>query len=236
MNIDDRVFLDVCKLFDNNKINYWICHGTLLGIIREGRLLPWDHDIDFAVWDNETEKSKIISILESSGYQQEDIFGDMDCLHFKGENKKIDVSFYKIDDRTSSIKWAIAPKNWLNKLIVFVASRLYLKREDSEKNFSKYSVKNLILFFAEVGSSLMRRYLAKNIKNRIIQSALNKMIYIGYSYPTDMLKMKKIEYKGSLIPVPIDSEGCLRETYGKDWEIPKEEYVWFEEAKNLVEL
>ena len=57
MGVDDFVFKDVCDLLRKNRINFWICHGTLLGIIRENRLLPWDHDIDFAVWDHETDKN-----------------------------------------------------------------------------------------------------------------------------------------------------------------------------------
>ena len=51
MNKDDRALEEVSSLLKNNNINFWVCHGTLLGIIRENRLLPWDKDIDLAVWD-----------------------------------------------------------------------------------------------------------------------------------------------------------------------------------------
>ena len=108
MNKDEKVFKDVCILLKQHNVNFWICHGTLLGIIRENRLLPWDHDIDFAVWDSEVSRELIISIFNNAGYQQEVVFGDMDCLHFYGKNKKIDVSFYKIVNDIASIKW-IAP-------------------------------------------------------------------------------------------------------------------------------
>ena len=56
---DDNIFKEVVKILNDNKINYWICHGTLLGIVRENRLLPWDHDIDFAIWDDEYSSSHI---------------------------------------------------------------------------------------------------------------------------------------------------------------------------------
>lgn len=48
MNEDEKVFRDVSELLHQHNVNFWICHGTLLGIVREGRLLPWDHDMDFA--------------------------------------------------------------------------------------------------------------------------------------------------------------------------------------------
>ena len=59
---DDAIFKIAIEILTDNNINYWICHGTLLGIIRENRLLPWDNDIDFAVWDDEHSKEKILKI------------------------------------------------------------------------------------------------------------------------------------------------------------------------------
>ena len=60
---DDNILREICSLLGKNKINYWVCHGTLLGIIRENRLLPWDHDIDIAVWKDEVSKKEIIDIM-----------------------------------------------------------------------------------------------------------------------------------------------------------------------------
>jgi len=39
----------VIKILNTHKINYWICHGTLLGIIRDKKILPWDNDIDIGL-------------------------------------------------------------------------------------------------------------------------------------------------------------------------------------------
>ena len=130
MRTDDEVFSDICTFLNNNDINYWICHGTLLGIIRENRLLPWDNDLDFAVWDHENDKGKIISLFESNGYRQEFIFGDNDCLHFMGASKQVDVSFYKVHEGLASIKWAIPPQNMLYKLFIMVASKVGQKNEN----------------------------------------------------------------------------------------------------------
>ena len=40
-------------------IKYWICHATLLGVIRDKDLIPWDHDIDIAVWADDVSEEKI---------------------------------------------------------------------------------------------------------------------------------------------------------------------------------
>ena len=50
---NNNIFKTAVKILIDNNINYWVCHGTLLGIIRDNKLLSWDSDIDFAVWEDE---------------------------------------------------------------------------------------------------------------------------------------------------------------------------------------
>ncbi|HCL00161.1 MAG TPA: hypothetical protein DHW42_08685 [Candidatus Marinimicrobia bacterium] len=44
-----KMILNVIDILEKNNIPYWLDEGTLLGIIREGDLLPWDHDADFGI-------------------------------------------------------------------------------------------------------------------------------------------------------------------------------------------
>src|SRR5690606_20464286 len=39
----------VTKTLETAGVTYWLDHGTLLGIVREQRLLPWDTDMDITV-------------------------------------------------------------------------------------------------------------------------------------------------------------------------------------------
>jgi len=233
MSINDDVFKIISELLTKNDINFWVCHGTLLGIIRESRILPWDHDIDFAVWDHETDKNSIIDILTSNGFQQELFSSDMDCLHFFGEDKKIDISFYKIKNDVASIKWAIPSEKITDKLILFVSQILLNQRNIlNEYNFTKklilYPILLLTLFF--------KYFLSNDLKNSFIIYARNRIEYKGYSYPVDILKKKYIDYDGIKIPVPINSEECLKYTYGVDWMIPKKNFIWYKEAEHLITL
>ena len=38
----DQNFAEVIKLLNSNNIHYWLCHGTLLGVIRDNDLIKWD--------------------------------------------------------------------------------------------------------------------------------------------------------------------------------------------------
>ena len=234
MNLDDNVFKDVCNLLNKNRINFWICHGTLLGIIRENRLLPWDHDMDFAVWDHETNKNHIVDIMLSHGYQQQVITADMDCLHFFGQEKKIDFSFYKIKDNIASIKWAISPTDTFEKLMWFVLNNF---SKNNDEILTDHSIpKKVLLTVIRQFSLLLGFILPNKLKNIFNKKAMKRMKYTGYSYPMEIMQLKIIEYAGMEIPVPFDSEACLQHTYGKDWKTPKKNYIWYEEADNLINL
>ncbi|MFH1212794.1 MAG: LicD family protein [Candidatus Neomarinimicrobiota bacterium] len=44
-----RVLKRTTQLLERNGIPYWLEGGTLLGIVRENRLLPWDNDLDLSI-------------------------------------------------------------------------------------------------------------------------------------------------------------------------------------------
>jgi len=47
---------DVTTIFEKHNIRYWLDFGTLLGIVREGRLLPWDDDMDISIFEEDRQK------------------------------------------------------------------------------------------------------------------------------------------------------------------------------------
>jgi len=51
-----KAILRVIHILEKNDIPYWMDEGTLLGIIRDGNLLPWDHDADLGIPGEYAEK------------------------------------------------------------------------------------------------------------------------------------------------------------------------------------
>ena len=235
-NDDEVLFKKVNEMFANSSFEYWICHGTLLGIIRDKKILSWDHDIDFAVWKDEVSIKNIEKLFKKNGFKQELIFGEEDCLHFKSNTKTIDISFYDRKDGLASIKW-IAPSNKIkNKVQYFIANRICQPKsvEDTKLNFK--NIKSIIIYFFTKFLLLIVPLIPLRIKKQIYKQVEKNFYYTGYSYPIDLLKFKKIKFLNDNIPVPIDSKKCLSLTYGKDWEIPKKNYIWYDEAENLTRL
>lgn len=64
MDLARNTLMCIIDLFELNNIPYFIDHGTLLGIVRDGDLLPWDDDIDISIYSEDT--TKTISCIENN--------------------------------------------------------------------------------------------------------------------------------------------------------------------------
>ena len=100
-----------------------MCHGTLLGIIRDNELIAWDHDIDIAVWQKKNIKKEIFKIIRDNKFVlKEKYFIDDDLLTFtKNGGREIDINFYEKklnenNEQIAFIKWYV-PKNNLMRIV-----------------------------------------------------------------------------------------------------------------------
>ena len=118
MTETNDLFKKSVEMLNYNNINYWVCHGTLLGIIRDKILLTWDHDIDFAVWEDEHSKEDILKIFSlNKGFKQEISLEEVNSLHFETIDKRIDINFYTRDKDKSFIKWAVPSEEIFKKFL-----------------------------------------------------------------------------------------------------------------------
>ena len=120
----DPNFITVISLLNENNIPYWLCQGTLLGIIRDNKLIEWDHDIDIAVWSGVVEKKYITDLLSKANFKAKEAFMVKNgTIHFiKNGGRIVDINFYqKIKLKSNNkemayVEWLV-PKNIFLKLI-----------------------------------------------------------------------------------------------------------------------
>jgi len=93
----DPNFITVINLLNENNIPYWLCQGTLLGIIRDNKLIEWDHDIDIAVWSGVVEKKYITDLLSKANFKTKEAFMvKNDVIYFiKDGGRIVDINFYQ---------------------------------------------------------------------------------------------------------------------------------------------
>ena len=124
-----KMLKDVCRILDDNNVPYTLEGGTLLGIIRENRLLPWDNDLDITITDDHLDK--LISIRWKfwvAGYRTRIRRSKKDMPHFPAGS----VRLLKIQTRRFLLKG-------VSLLDVFVKTKV------DEKYFWTVGIKNPVL-------------------------------------------------------------------------------------------
>ncbi len=220
----DQNFLEVISILEKYKINYWLGHGTLLGIIRDNKLIEWDHDIDVAVWAKEVRQDEILEIMKKNNFILREGFGveSPDLSFNKNGGRIVDFNFYEIVDNSeygkmAQILWPV-PKNYFMKLIHALS--------ESEKYRGKF--KQIINSFSKFNSFF------KILKNYLIKKDLFYKLE-GYSEPVQFIKkIKKFDFHGLNINIPGEPEKYLAYLYGENWRIPKKNYVWYKDGASLV--
>lgn len=64
----EHVLKTATRILAENNVTAWASEGTALGIVREGRILPWDDDVDIGAWDYDRERIvALIPELDQAG-------------------------------------------------------------------------------------------------------------------------------------------------------------------------
>jgi len=64
-----RLLEKVAGVLEANQIKYWLDGGTLLGAVRDKKLIPWDHDMDLGIeFTDNTALEDLINTLKKTFY------------------------------------------------------------------------------------------------------------------------------------------------------------------------
>ncbi len=213
----DSNFKSAIEILNKSKIDYWICHGTLLGIIRDNKLISWDNDVDIAFLEKKIDKNYLLNLFLEAGFKKKDKFFKNDGLiTLKREGgKEVDFNFYNLnnDNQNVYVNWYI-PKNNLMKLIHALSM--------SDNYDGKYK------------SLIKKLSLSKNIF-KIIMSLLARynLFYrkAGYQHPYSLIQeiVEKKFYDLS-VKIPRKYENYLDYIYGSNWRIPQKNFNWLKDS------
>jgi len=144
----DKQLLEITEILNKNDIFYWIDSGTLLGLVREGKLLPGDLDIDISIPSNE--RKKVLGLLhefERIGYFFKERWTYKSVtyifkLKHKDKNRVIDFQVYfenKIENIWYSPQFVNRKStNILSKLIRKVIHDFIIGKSEN-KDTAKYT-------------------------------------------------------------------------------------------------
>ena len=212
----DPNFLLALKIFNSNLINYWICHGTLLGLIRDKKLIEWDHDIDFALWHHEINKADLINLFVREGFSLVTDGEDYDFVTFRRQDGRfIDINLYRIDKdkKIAYSEWFISKESRLRFLARSVVENL------------EYKGRLKILFKIFVIFKPLVSFIYRNLEKKDFK------VSAGYTTPYFLLKdFTNIEINKIIIKIPTKYTQVLECLYGINWKIPKKSFNWVKES------
>lgn len=209
----DKNLVDSVKILEDIQQNYWVCHGTLLGIIRDKNLIPWDNDIDLGVWKKNLKKNIIVKEFKKNKFLlKKKFFNDDNLITFKRSGgRDVDLNIYEI---TKNNKFAyqrhFAHSNFLMKFIYVMSVSGFYK---GRYNILINNFKNFRKIFIWVKIFLIKR----------------KIFYKEAGFKTSknlFINIKKYNFKGLLVNIPNDYKEYFYQIYGPSWMKPQKKYNW----------
>lgn len=107
--VEEQALRDIVALLEANEIVHWVDFGTCLGAYRYGGIIPWDWDIDIAIFKQDHDNvKKILSTLDPDKYLIQD-WSSYDKpktllkLYVKETKNFIDIYHYHIDEKEKKV-------------------------------------------------------------------------------------------------------------------------------------
>jgi len=218
----DKNFITLINILREHKIKYWVCHGTLLGIIRDKKLISWDKDIDIGVIENKIYRKILPIIFKQKGFKEikKTFLKNDGMLKFiKKGGREIDINFYQVNrnKKTVFVKWHV-PKNFMMRVVDALSFA---------KSYRGNSYKLINLFgFSEK--------LFLHIKKALV---LSGFFYsnAGYSHNQNYaFKVRSYNFNGLNILVPSDFKQYLKDLYGVNWKKPIKKFNWIKNSPSTI--
>jgi phosphorylcholine metabolism protein LicD len=208
--------------FTDNNIDYWLEAGTALAAYRDGKVFPWEHDIDVAVWKESIhDLDKFIVFFEQKGFDVviqkslpflDNIIQLKVNRKFKNELFDIDIYLYTKHNDNAYMRWIQKPEGKISSLkkeTLFIlrnmVNPLSRKWRMRSKLFGKFFARKVFVF-----------YLKWHVKN-------SSCIY--HVFPLELfINLKQIEFYGIKVKIPAETDRFLTHRYGLGWETPDSEF------------
>lgn len=228
----------VKEVLDKHNMEYWLDSGTLLGAVRDGKLIEWEHDIDLGIWYKDI--SKIASACNELRDRKFRVnFGEDSIRIYISETNEdfwIDITMYRLNNDAMR-KWFVPthhpPKNGVGKrkqrvklaaqyLMWLLSAPIYFG--DPPKSVP------LNLHMTLINISHILPFWLRKILTKFVQLVSKKIgwKYVNVEVPRHYFEnLSTIKFYGMEFKVPPPVEEYLAYRYGKDWRIPKKDYIYY---------
>ena len=210
------------KILSNENIEFFIDSGTLLGFIRNGDFIKWDHDVDIGVIETNDNRKRLCNQLVSNGIGY---YETKNSIGFSISKVPIGVTFYQESQNTYQAHyWSFNPTNFVEKILrspLLLRGNLITNKAGLKfpKNLFHIATKNIGNLLPE---NFVKTKLATTIEQKtsvIPKSHFERVIYRNFS--------------GNILPLPHKPDSYLEFRYGNTWRIENKEYNYISDDQSF---
>ncbi len=219
-----RLFRKVMQTLGEMEIKAWLDQGTLLGVVREGRFLPWDNDVDIGLWDSDIKSREKEFFEKLSESARVTVRKRMIFVNPHSRQGPLPVSIARYIRRgNKAVKYMQKfSENRLLHAIGAPAGRSLMR----DRGFSLASRKNKKKNILTKLYSLSGRAILKT-RAKLLDWFSKDIRCEVPSFFFDSLKREQVY--GTVVFMPKEPEKYLALKYGEDWKTPKKDWQWWKE-------
>lgn len=218
---------EVKEVFDKHGIRFWLDAGTLLGAVRERRIIGWDKDMELGTMSDNWEK--IISALpelKERGFDARVRKSKIRRMHWYylsihrfESGGPIDVDIYQSGEK--AFLTSLVSTSTILRVLALLDSLLFHSEAHVQPRFKP------IVNVLDRCLSLLPPKSRKSLANVVwpVLASTSKLLLLEIP-KHHFERLETLEFYGITFCVPSNAEELLELRYGKDWKTPKKEWNW----------
>tara|TARA_B100000427_G_C15493208_1_gene588604 strand:- start:249 stop:1001 length:753 start_codon:yes stop_codon:yes gene_type:complete len=216
-----NTIIQLKEFFDQNGVDFWLEAGTALGVYRDNEIMPWDHDMDVAIWfQNRPSIGSFkkyfeplgLKVIAQKGFPFIDNIIQLRVDAEESRFMDVDIYLYREHGDYAYMRWINSPVGFLSsskQKILYYLNALYVS------NGFKWSFSRKIL------SERLCKFLFENY----LKIHINTSECIYHRFPKTFFKeLKEINFDGLDVKIADDTERYLAYRYGDGWSIKDETF------------
>lgn len=237
--------LHISAIFSRYNVTTWLCYGALLGMIREGRLLPWNNDVELGFVSDKLTSRTIHSILRSLSFHGylATYYSTSRSFSIWHPRLAIQVNVNHFIDSgdllTRPHEMCSQPGNGVSLLpqlfwwfSTLLGSKASFQWKDLLSTPFPRTIRLLLINFIQLLPFFIRFNLSVCVYKFLysfMPPSSTMIIPKEFIYPLD-----SVDFYGCPISSPSQPSHLLRYLYGDDWKIPKENWSFYHKTNRSV--